>query len=184
MLAALLIVTQSSAGPFGVDPVRDTPASLGCTKTDPSAATFYVCNEKEIPKPLADFRLYTMIWREDVGICSLSALTPEPDIAALESKYLGRLSKEDIARSSDLLKARYIEDLAKEYTDLLTEKYGQPETAGGFPIWRGDVGGVDVEVKLIPADKLMLHYKFDQAKRDCIVPRSSKVRETPNEDSL
>lgn len=185
-LVLFLSVTRSSAGPLGIDLNSDTPRSLRCFPpegADPSTGTFYACSASAIPQPIPDFQIYSLIWRADVGICSASALS-RPTLADLKERYSGKLTLSDIQTSSDMLAMRYVEDLAEEYSDLLTQKYGPASSRDGYPLWRGEADGVSFTVKMIASNLLSLYYEFDEKGRNCNGSETEKGSEAEKLDSL
>lgn len=141
----LLSAAQAVAGPLGIDLNQDTPDSLGCTAKK-AKGSLYECDRSVMPSPLPEFDGYSMVWREGVGICQMSATSGSPNRA----------------------------ELMQEYTRLLTEKYGEPLMESGVPIWRGEDDGVTISVMLMSLNNLVLHYWIDENGRSCKMTDAEK----------
>lgn len=143
-----LFSTQAGAGPLGIDLNTDTPETLGCTATKAKGA-LYECDRAAIPNPLPEFDGYSLVWREGVGICQISATGDTGDVI----------------------------ELGDEYAQLLTKKYGAPMVDSGLPIWRGEDTGVSISVVLFPLaplGKLKLTYWIDENVRSCAMTDAEK----------
>lgn len=144
-LVLLLSAGQAIAGPLGIDLNNDTPDSLGCMAKK-AKGSLYECDRSSIPSPLPEFDSYSMVWREGVGICQMSATSGSSNRA----------------------------ELMQEYTRLLTDKYGEAVMESGVPIWRGQDDGVTISVVLMSLNNLVLHYWINEDGRSCKITDAEK----------